>query len=153
MMSHSGFCNIAYAIMWCNETVLCLCCSYYMHDSSFRSPWVQNMCSAFLHPLFSLSLYWEFIVVHSLRISNPCVGSMCSEFQQRSAHGLWVTETTVRGQVISEICPFHFQSEWPVCQFTKSQVQMTSSWSDITWQHQIASSNQQTKPLRFIWIN
>jgi len=31
----------------------------------FRSPWVQRMCSAFLHPLFSLSLYWEFIVACS----------------------------------------------------------------------------------------
>lgn len=74
--------------MYNNHPVLCLCCIYYMHDSSLQFPWVhQDVLS--LPPSSFLSITLRGIHGRLLpQDRNPCVGSMCSEFQSRSPQGL-----------------------------------------------------------------
>lgn len=153
MMSHLGFHNIAHAIMWCNETVAAaiICMIRPFGPLESRTCAQPSSILFSLYPLTENSL--SFIPLGFLIL----VWAACAQNFSKDllmASGLQRRQSEVKPFLKSVASPFHFQSEWPVCQFTRSQVQMTSSWSDISWQHQITSNSQlQTKPLLFIWIN
>jgi len=133
---------IKYVIMWCNNGVLYLCC-YYMHDSSFSVP-LSPADVLSLPPSSFLSI--PLLGIHCRLFPLGClilVWAACAQNFSRSAQGLWVTEATVRGQAISEICglPISFPIIVTSVSVHQSQVQMTSSLSDITWQVNIHFKN------------